>query len=131
MKHERFCGLAATAFVTAASPATVTGLSVEFDRTIAGRDVYSVYVHSNSQSDALLVVFAHTVIAGSMANVLHTDSFLNDYDEAVGNWNPSYTSASTAPTSNQWRDSYVTVTGKVGAQGSTSLDPRLRLWMPG
>ena len=121
-------GLGATTVLTSASSATVTGLSVQYMGVVSGRDIYSVFVNSNGpgsfgEHDVILNMIGHQVIGGSMANVQHTDSFLNDYDEAIGHWNASYTSASTAATSNQYKDSYVTITGKTGAQSSTSLDP--------
>ena len=120
--------LGAAAFITTSASATVTGLSVQYMGVVAGRDVYSVFVNSNGPNgggmhDVMLNMIGHQVIDGTMANVQHTDAFLNDYDELVGHWNASYTSASTAATSNQFKDSYVTVTGKTGAQSSTSLDP--------
>ena len=119
--------LSTAAFITTSASATVTGLSVQYMGVNSGRDIYSVFVNSSGpvggQHDVMLNMIGHQVIAGSMSGVQHTDSFLNNYDEAVGHWNASYTSASTAATSNQFRDSYVTITGKTGAQSSTSLDP--------
>ena len=120
--------LSAVGFIASASSATVTGLEVTFDRTSNGRDVYSVYALSSGPDasgryDVLLNVFNHHVTAGSMANVRHTDNYFDNAGGNPGHWNASYTSASTAATSNQWIDSYVTITGKVGSQSSTSLDP--------
>ncbi len=126
---KSFALLGATALITSSASATVTGLLVESTfHAASNRDIYSVYVLSNGPTgggayDVMLNMIGHQVIAGNMADVLHTDSYLNDYDEAVGHWNASYTSASTGTASNQWKDSYVTVTGKTGAASSTSLDP--------
>ena len=121
--------LGATAFIASAASATVTGLSVEYNglHAASGRHIFSVFVLSNGPvggaSDVMLNMIGHQVIAGDMNEVVHTDAYLDDNDVAVGHWNASYTSASTAATSNQFKDSYVTITGKTGASSSTSLDP--------
>ena len=124
---KSFTLLGASALITSSASALVTGLSVEMTyHAASNRDVYSIYVLSNSMAspyDVMLNLIGHSVTAGSMADVQHTDAFVDDYDVAVGHWNASYTSASTGAASNQWKDSYVTVTGKTGAQSSTSLDP--------
>ena len=118
----------AAAFITSTASAVVTGLSTDVVyHAASNRTVCSVYVLSSGPvgglHDVMLNMIGHQVIAGNTNLVVHTDSFLNDADEAVGHWNASYTSASTAATSNQFKDSYVTITGKTGASSSTSLDP--------
>ena len=120
--------LGAAAFITSTASATVTGLSAQLVGTVSGRDIYSVFVNSNGpnasgMSDILLYMISHQVVDGTMANVQHTDSYVNSFGQAVGNWNPSYTSASTVATSNKWKDSYVTITGRTGGSSWTSLDP--------
>ncbi len=122
--------LGATAFITSAASATVTGLSVEYGgiHAASGRHIYSVYVLSNGPTgggmhDVLLNMIGHQVIAGDMMEVVHTDAYVDDSSASPGHWNASYTSASTTSTSNQFKDSYVTITGKTGAASSTSLDP--------
>ena len=120
--------LGASALITSSASATVTGLSVERSGTVAGLDIYSVYVLSSGQNaagmhDVMLNIIGHQVIAGSMANVLHNDNWDNAAGDNVGHWNASYTSSSTGIASNQWKDSYVTVTGKTGLLASTTLDP--------
>ncbi len=121
--------LSATALVSSSALGTVTGLSVEMTyHAASNRDVYSVFVNSNGPNasglfDVMLNVFAHQVVGGSMSGVQHSDSFVDDNSAPVGHWNASYTSASPAPTSNQWKDSYVTVTGKTGSLSWTALDP--------
>jgi hypothetical protein len=122
--------LGATTFIASSASATVTGLSVEYNglHAASGRHIFSVFVLSSGptaggQHDVLLNMIGHQVIAGDMMEVRHTDSFVDDTSASPGHWNASYTSASTASTSNQYKDSYVTITGKTGAASSTSLDP--------
>ncbi len=110
--------------------ATVTGLSVEYNGVHAatGRHIYSVYVLSNGPTaggmhDVMLNMIGHQVIAGDMMEVVHTDGYVDDSSASPGHWNASYTSASTAATSNKFKDSYVTITGKTGYAASTRLDP--------
>lgn len=113
---------ASALIATSAADATFVRWDVVNVGTVAGRDIYQVWAVFDNSSNVVLNCLQHEVLSGSV-NALHTDSYLNDYDEAVGHWNASYTSASTAATSNQYRDSYVTMTGKTGANSSTSLDP--------
>ncbi len=126
---KSFTLLGATALITSAASATVTGLEVTMvHHAASNRDIYSVFVKSNGPNaggmhDVMLNMIAHNVLTGSMADVRHTDSITAAYGDGYGHWNASNTAASTAATSNQWKDSYVTVTGKVGLNASTSLDP--------
>ncbi len=126
---KSFTLLGATALITSSASATVTGLSVEMTyHAASNRDVYSVFVNSSGPTaggvhDVMLNMIGHSMLTGSMSGVQHSDSFIDDSSMPVGHWNASYTSASTGAASNQWRDSFVTVTGKTGAASSTSLDP--------
>ena len=126
---KSFALLGATALITSSASATVTGLSVESTfHAASNRDIYSVYVLSNGPNgggayDVMLNMIGHSITAGNMNDVQHTDTYVDDYGVNVGHWNASYTSAATGTASNQWKDSYVTVTGKTGQQSSTSLDP--------
>jgi hypothetical protein len=123
MNKHTLTALAGSALIASSASAAITGLVVEAGAVVDGRRIFSVFAISNGTNDVMLNVFGHSVIAGNMANVRHSDSFLDDASVAVGHWNASYTSASTAASSNQWRDSYVTITGKTGASSATSLDP--------
>ena len=120
--------LGAAVFITSSASATVTGLSVESTyHAASNRDIYSVYVLSNGPTgglhDVMLNMIGHQVTTGTMANVVHTDAITAGYGDGYGHWNASYTSGTTASTSNQYKDTYVTITGKVGLNASTSLDP--------
>ena len=123
---NRLAILGAVALATQAT-ATVTGLDVDFEGTIWGRDIYSVYVlsdgpNANGMHDVLLNMIGHTVTNGTMNDVLHVDNYASG-GTIPGHWNASYTSASTAPWSNRWVDSYVTITGNTGSGAGTALDP--------
>ncbi len=112
--------------ICSGTQAAITGLSTEFVGTVDGRDIYSVYVMSNGPDsqgrfDKLWSVEYHHVTSGTMAHVEHTDNFVDDDGNHVGHWNASYTSPSTAASSNQWRDSYVTITGNTGAIAAATL----------
>ncbi len=113
---------ASALIATSAADATFVRWDVVNVGTVAGRDIYQVWAVFDNQSNVVLNCLQHQIMSGSM-NALHTDSLSASYGDGYGNWNASATSASTAATSNQYRDSYVTMTGKVGLQASTSLDP--------
>ena len=107
-KVLRACAL--LSFTTEAH-AAVTGVNVVYDGVVNGRSVYSVYAVSNAPTDLLISVYNHSVIAGSMASVVHSDNL-------GGTWRPTFTPASSAAF-----DSFVTVTGISGLAASTELDP--------
>lgn len=114
----------AAAGSTCGAFADFIGIETEFAGVFAGRNVYRVYAVANQADDVILNVFDHRVLAGSMAGVAHTDSYENpNTGEFTGHWNASYTSASSAATSNRWSDSFVTVSGLTGGNSQTALDP--------
>ncbi|MSR29108.1 MAG: hypothetical protein EXS03_05980 [Phycisphaerales bacterium] len=113
---------ASALIATSAANATFTNWEVVVMGTVAGREIYQVWAVFDNASNVVLNCLQHDIVAGSL-NALHTDAYLDDSSMAIGHWNASYTSASTAATSNQFRDSFVTMTGKTGAQSSTALDP--------
>ena len=121
-------GLGAATVLTSAASATVTGLSSEFVGTVSGRDIWNVYVLSDGpsasgQHDVLLNMIGHQVVSGSMAHVKHNDNYVDGAGAHSGHWNATYTSAPSFINLDHWRDSYVTITGTVGSQASTTLDP--------
>jgi MYXO-CTERM domain-containing protein len=113
---------ASALIATSSAQATFVRWDVVNVGTVSGRDIYQVFAVFDNASNVVLNCLQHQVLSGSI-NALHTDSFVNDSSDPVGHWNASYTSASTAATSNQYRDSYVTISGKTGANAQTALDP--------
>ena len=113
---------ASALIATSAADATFVRWDVVSVGTVAGRDIYQLWGVFDSPSNVMLNVLQHDIVSGTM-NAQHTDAYVDDSSVSSGHWNASYTSASTAATSNQYRDSYVTISGKTGAQSQTALDP--------
>ncbi|MBU3727982.1 MAG: hypothetical protein FGM37_01870 [Phycisphaerales bacterium] len=91
--------------------ASFTGFTVEHRGNIGNRDVYQVFASFANPNNVLLNLINHTVTAGSMSSVLHSDS--------SGTWNPSQTF--TAP--QIANDSFATINGLTGALTSTGFAP--------
>lgn len=96
--------------LTAPCHAAFTSFTVEYRGNIGSRDVYQVFANFDDPNNVLLNVSAHTVLSGSMASVLHSDS--------TNSWNP----ANTGPTEAA-NDSFVTITGLFGSAASTGFAP--------
>jgi hypothetical protein len=97
--------------VTSPCLASFTGFTVEYRGNIGSRDVYQVFANFANPNNVLLNLINHTVTAGSMSNVLHSDS--------SGTWNPSLT-VTTPQIAN---DSFATINGLTGAFTSTGFAP--------
>lgn len=98
--------------------AAFTGLQSEFAGIVDGRSIFRVYAVASEADDVILNMFDHRITAGSTVGVLHTDSYQDNQGGAPGHWAASYTSLANAS-----RDSFVTITGRVGSTASTTLDP--------
>lgn len=88
---------------------------VDYTTTYAGGtdgySVYQVWARFSEADDVLLNFFDHTTVSGSQDGVSHSDA-------ASGSWSPTFTTPDSA-----MFDSFVTMNGLVGADGSTVLDP--------
>jgi hypothetical protein len=111
MTRSTLAATAAATALAASAGAAVTGLQVEYNGLVGGRHVWSVYAVSDDPNHVMLNVFGHTVVAGSMSGVQHSDF-------GGGTWSPNFTILPDQAAI----DSFVTVSGLSGADASTNLD---------
>lgn len=109
--HFAACTAAIAIAVPLVSYADFVDYTTTHVASAGGFDTYQVWARFNEADDVLLNFFDHTTVSGSQDGVVHSDM-------ADGSWSASFTTPDGA-----MYDSFVTMNGLFGADGSTVLDP--------
>jgi hypothetical protein len=112
MNNSRLAAVALALGMSTPCFAGFTGFSVDYRGSIGGANVFQVYANFDAPTDIILNLLKHRVNEGTMEGVVH-----NDF--GGGTWNPTLTLLPDQVSN----DSFVTVSGLVGVNSQTNLDP--------